>query len=65
MSKTEKIKPTEEHKHVQHIEPYSPQFGTMVPMGYQKFLRTCVLWQIIRFVAINIKMTVLILRSHH
>ena len=53
------------HKHVQHIEPYSPQFGAMIPGGFQKFLRTCVLWQIIRFIAINIKMTVLILKSHH
>jgi len=53
------------HKHVQHIEPYSPQFGTMIPGGFQKFLRTCVLWQIIRFIAINIKMTMLILKSHH
>ena len=52
-------------KHLQHIDPYSPQFGTMVPMGAQKFLRTCVIWQLVRFVAINIKMTVLILKSHH
>lgn len=52
-------------KHVSHIEPYSPQFGTMLPMGTQKFLRTCVLWQIVRFVAINIKMIMLILRSHN
>ncbi len=52
-------------KHVKHIEPYSPQFGTMIPLGSQKFLRTCVLWQIVRFVAINIRMTILILKSHH
>lgn len=51
--------------HVQHVEPYSPQYGTMIPLGTQKFLRTCVLWQIVRFVAINIKMTVLIVKSHH
>ena len=53
------------HQHVQHIEPYSPQFGTMIPGGFQKFMRTCVLWQLVRFIAINIKMTVLILKSHH
>ncbi len=52
-------------KHLQHIDPYSPQFGTMVPMGLQKFLRTCVLWQLIRFLVINFRMTVLILKSHH
>ncbi len=53
-----------ENLHVQHIEPYSAQSGTMVPLGIQKFLRTCVLWQIVRFIAINIKMTMLILKSH-
>jgi hypothetical protein len=54
-----------DNTHVQHVEPYSPQYGTMIPLGTQKFLRTCVLWQLVRFVAINIKMTVLILKSHH
>jgi hypothetical protein len=52
-------------EHVKHIEPYSPQFGTMMPLGFQKKMRTCVLWQIVRFVAINIRMTILILKSHH
>ena len=54
-----------EKKHLGHIEPYSAQSGTMVPMGGQKFLRTCVLWQLVRFIAINIRMTMLILKSHH
>jgi len=52
-------------KHLNHIKPYSPQFGTMIPLSGQKFLRTCVLWQIVRFIAINIRMTILILKSHH
>ncbi len=52
-------------KHLGHIKPYSAQFGTMVPMGKQKFLRTCIIWQLFRFVAINIRMTILILKSHH
>ena len=52
-------------EHLGHIKPYSAQFGTMVPMGGQKFLRTCVLWQIVRFIAINIRMTMLIIKSHH
>ena len=56
---------TGQNKHLHHIDAYSPQSGTMVPMGMQKFLRTCVLWQLVRFVVINIKMTVLILKSHH
>jgi hypothetical protein len=52
-------------KHVKHLDPYSPKSGTMVPLGFQKFLRTCLLWQAVRFLIINIKMTVLILKSHH
>ncbi len=52
-------------KHVQHIEPYSPQSGTMIPGGFVKFMRTCVIWQLIRFLVINIRMTKLILKSHH
>jgi hypothetical protein len=53
------------NEHIQHLDPYSPNSGTMVPLGFQKFLRTCVLWQLVRFIAINIKMTILILKSHH
>lgn len=52
-------------EHVQHVDPYTPQFGTMVPMGKVKFLRTCVIWQFIRFLVINVKMTKLIMKSHH
>ena len=52
-------------QHVKHIKAYSPQFGTMIPGTFQKFLRTCVLYQLVRFIIINIKMTVLILKSHH
>jgi hypothetical protein len=62
---SKKVQIEKQNTHVRHIEPYSPQFGTMVPLGAQKFLRTCVLWQLVRFVAINIKMTILILKSHH
>ena len=51
-------------KHLQHIEPYTSQFATMIPLGTQKFLRTCVIWQLVRFVAINIRMTSVILKSH-
>lgn len=51
--------------HVQHIEPYTSEFETMVPTGIVKFLRTCVIWQVIRFIVINIKMTIVILKSHH
>ncbi len=52
------------HKHVQHVEPYSPQSGTMIAGGFQKFLRTCVLFQFYRLLAINVKMMKVILKSH-
>ncbi len=52
-------------EHVQHIEPYSPEFETMVPTGFVKFMRTCVIWQFIRFVIINIKMLAVVSKSHH
>ncbi|MBN2825096.1 MAG: hypothetical protein JXQ76_07235 [Campylobacterales bacterium] len=54
-----------EKKHLGHIKPYSPQSGTMVPMGAQKFFRTCVIFQLFRFIVINFKMMVLIAKSHH
>ena len=65
MSTEQEHKVDKEHSHVQHVEPYTPQFGTMIPSSGQKFMRTCVIWQLVRFVAINIKMTILILKSHH
>ena len=52
-------------EHLKHIDPYSPQFGTMIPLGFQKWLRTCVIYLFFRFIAINIRMTILILKSHH
>ncbi len=50
--------------HVKHIEPYTAEFETMVPTGMVKFFRTCVIWQFIRFIVLNIKMTLVILKSH-
>jgi hypothetical protein len=37
---------------------------TMIPGKFARFLRTCVIWQFIRFVAINIKMLVVVRKSH-
>jgi len=54
-----------ENEHVKHIDPYSPQSGTVIPSGLVKFFRTNVLYQFIRFLVINIRMTKLILKSHH
>ncbi|MBE0491852.1 MAG: hypothetical protein IBX44_06335 [Sulfurospirillum sp.] len=47
------------------LTPYSQNAYTPVPSGFTKFRRNCVPWQIVRFIAINIKMTMLILKSHH
>ncbi|RUM68038.1 MAG: hypothetical protein DSZ05_01735 [Sulfurospirillum sp.] len=52
-------------EHVHHINPYSPEFETMVPTGVVKFFRTCVIWQFIRFIMINIKMLIVVRKSHH
>ena len=46
------------------VKPYDQNFTTMVPTGFVKFFRTCVLWQAIRFIAINIKMLVVVSKSH-
>ena len=46
------------------VKPYDQNFTTMVPTGFVKFFRTCVLWQAIRFVFINIKMLVVVSKSH-
>jgi len=46
------------------IKPYDQNFTTMVPSGFVKFWRTCVIWQFIRFIAINIKMLIVVGKSH-
>jgi hypothetical protein len=51
-------------KHIEHVNPYTQQSETMLPMGRVKFLRTFIPWQLFRFVVVNIKMTLLILKSH-
>ncbi len=37
---------------------------TMIPGKFAKFMRTCVIYQFIRFIAINIKMLVVVGKSH-
>ena len=49
---------------MEQIKPYSQNFTTMVPTGFVKFFRTCILWQIIRFIVINIKMLLVVQKSH-
>ena len=37
---------------------------TMIPGGFARSMRTCVIWQFIRFVIINVKMIVVVGKSH-
>jgi len=37
---------------------------TMIPGKFAKAMRTCVIWQAIRFVIINLKMLVVVSKSH-
>ncbi len=47
------------------ITPYSQNDFTPVPTKFTKYRRTSFLWQLYRFIVINFKMTILILKSHH
>ena len=37
---------------------------TMIPGKTARFLRNCILWQLIRFIVINIKMLIVVSKSH-
>ncbi len=37
---------------------------TMIPGGFARKMRTCVIWQFFRFVVINLKMLVVVSKSH-
>jgi hypothetical protein len=45
-------------------EPYQQAYYPPKPTGFTTFLRTCVLWQLVRFVVINAKMIKLMSKSH-
>jgi len=47
-----------------NIKAYSQNFTTMTPGSFQKKLRTCVIYQIVRFIVINLKMLVVVSKSH-
>jgi hypothetical protein len=46
-------------------EPYQQAYYPPVPTGFTRFMRGNLLWQLWRFIAINIKMFRLMLSSHH
>ena len=48
----------------QNIKAYSNNFTTMTPGPFAKWMRTCVIFQAIRFVIINLKMLVVVSKSH-
>ncbi len=37
---------------------------TMIPGGFAKKMRTCIIFQIFRFIVINLKMLVVVSKSH-
>jgi len=37
---------------------------TMIPGSFARKMRTCLIWQFIRFVVINIKMIIVVQKSH-
>ncbi len=53
-----------DHSIEKNVKPYEPSFETMVPTPFVKFMRTCLIWQFIRFVIINIKMLLVVQKSH-
>ena len=47
-----------------NIKAYTQNFGSMTPGAFQKKLRTCVVFQFIRFLVINVKMLIVVAKSH-
>jgi len=47
-----------------HIKAYGNNFTTMTPGPFAVFMRTCKIWQLIRFIVINIKMMIVVNKSH-
>ena len=53
-----------EKKAEHNIKPYGNNFTTMTPGPFAIKLRTCKLYQLIRFIVINLKMLVVVRKSH-
>ncbi len=43
---------------------YEQEYFSPKPTKFTKFLRRFFIWQIIRFIVINVKMTAMLLKSH-
>ena len=50
---------------ISNREPYQQAYYPPAPTRFTRFMRTCVAWQLIRFIVINLKMLKLLSRSHH
>jgi hypothetical protein len=48
----------------ERLQKAQAAFATQ-PTAFTRFLRTCILWQMVRFAFINLKMVRIILKSHH
>jgi hypothetical protein len=48
----------------ENIKAYGNNYTTMTPGPLAKWLRTCVLFQLVRFIVINLKMLVVVSKSH-
>ena len=46
-------------------KPYEQAYFPPIPGKFTKFMRTCVIWQAIRFLKFNLMITKLLLKSHH
>ena len=47
-----------------NVKPYEQSFTTMVPTSFVLAMRKNLLWQFIRFIVINIKMLIVVRKSH-
>lgn len=62
MSEIQELEISDEAKKM--IVPYQEGFFTSVPTKTTVYFRTNLIWQFIRFVYINIKMIIMIRKSH-
>lgn len=46
-------------------DPYQQAYYPPTPTGFTRYMRTSILWQLYRFVVINLKMLKLMAKSHH
>ncbi len=45
-------------------DPYTQTYYPPIPTGFTRYMRSNLIWQLIRFVVINIKMLKLMKKSH-